>query len=80
MALFRLEKHEGKYVVIKGGGVLGYYRRFEEALGNMGLQESSVTALVRPVSRDYLNYGRYGNPIVNFTPTQIHNDGIHLLF
>ena len=59
-----LKKYEGKWTVIKGKVPLGFFdtegNAYEKGVGKYG----NVPMLVRQVSREYLEHGKYGKPLV----------------
>ena len=60
-----LEEHEGDWVIftVDDEEPLGYWSSSEEALRN-GYEKLGIEPLLlREVSKEYIEYGRYGKPI-----------------
>jgi hypothetical protein len=60
-----LKKHEGQWVVIKDGEEkpLGFSKSLMRIYKKGVREYENVPFLLRQVSRDYLEFGRYGRPI-----------------
>ena len=58
-----LKQHEGMWTVFKGGEPLGFYHTQEDALRKAYKKYGNVPLLLREVSREYLEYGKYGKPV-----------------
>lgn len=60
-----LKEHEGQWVVIKDGERPLGFARSQMRIYKKGLKEyGTVPFLVRQISREYLEFGRYGKPIL----------------
>jgi hypothetical protein len=57
-----LKNHEGEFTVFGEKEPLGYYQSFEMASKAAVEKYGLDTVLVQKVSRDYLEFGRYGRP------------------
>lgn len=60
-----LKKHEGRWVVIKDGEEkpLGFSKSQMRAYKKGVREYGNVPFLLRQVSREYLEFGRYGRPV-----------------
>ena len=76
---FMLAEHNGKWTVFSKGKSLGFWSSIDEAVHSEPVRKAreevgNKTFLVRPVSEDYKNYGRYGKPrIITYTYEKIGN-------
>ena len=59
-----LEHHEGKFTIFAGEEPLGFWDTETKALQEGIKRYGVLPLLVREVSREYLEYGRCGKPIV----------------
>ena len=60
-----LKEHEGKWTIIgKDREPLGFFETSDEALCAGVEKYRGAPMLVQEVSREYLEYGRYGRPVV----------------
>ena len=63
-----LKQHEGMWTVFKEGKPLGFYHAQEDALREAYKKYGNVPLLLREVSREYLEYGKYGKPVIIPSP------------
>lgn len=59
-----LQHHEGKFTIFVEDEPLGFWDTEIKALQEGVKKYGVVSMLVREVSREYIEYGRYGKPIV----------------
>ena len=58
-----LKHHEGKFTIFAGEEPLGCWDTELRALKEGIKKYGSVPMLVREISREYIKYGRYGEPV-----------------
>ncbi len=59
-----LKHHEGKFTIFAEDEPLGFWDNETRALQEGIKKYGSVPMLLREVSREYIEYGRYGEPSV----------------
>ena len=59
-----LKHHEGKFTIFAGDEPLGFWDTETRALQKGIKKYGSVPMLLREVSREYIEHGRYGKPVV----------------
>ena len=57
-----LKGHVGEWTVFNDEKCLGFWKNFEDALISAYKKVGYVALLAREVSKEYIEYGRYGKP------------------
>ena len=58
-----LKEHEGKWIAMRNDDPIGYYENRDEAVDASYDNFGMVPVLVRQVSKEYIEFGRYGGSI-----------------
>jgi len=68
-----LKEHEGKWTIFVDGESLGFWDSPSNAMSDPGASRATGPGLLRKVSREYEEHGRYGRTVHIPTPLSVRH-------